>query len=115
MSKVLLIDTSSNKEIKVGIRIDGEEYVIKQKIGHQKAQVVLPMIDKLLGQHSLRLQDIQSIEVNARSGSFTGIRVGMSIVNALSFALNIPVLRSLGLPRQVGVAQDGDKIRPVAI
>jgi len=92
MSRVLLIDTSSNKEIKVGIRIDEEEYVIKQKIGHQKAQVVLLMIDKLLGQHSLRLQDIQSIEVNARSGSFTGIRVGMSIANALSFSLGIPII-----------------------
>ena len=34
---------------------------------------------------------IDAIEVNAGPGSFTGLRVGASIANALSFALGIPV------------------------
>ncbi|EKD65038.1 MAG: hypothetical protein ACD_50C00208G0010, partial [uncultured bacterium] len=31
------------------------------------------------------------IEVNTHPGSFTGIRVGMAIANALGFALKIPI------------------------
>ena len=91
MQKALLIDASSNKEIKVGIRIDKKEYEMRKKIGYQKAQVVLPMIDKLLRQYVIGIRNLTSIQVNTGHGSFTGIRVGMSIANALSFALKIPV------------------------
>lgn len=91
MEKVLLIDSSSNIEIKVGLRINGEDHIMKKKIGSQKAQVVLPMIDKLLKLQAVGLKDFNSIEVKTESGSFTGIRVGLSIANALSFTLKIPV------------------------
>ncbi|OGH13093.1 MAG: tRNA (adenosine(37)-N6)-threonylcarbamoyltransferase complex dimerization subunit type 1 TsaB [Candidatus Levybacteria bacterium RIFCSPHIGHO2_01_FULL_38_26] len=87
----LIIDTSNNKEIKVGIRIEGKERLLKQKINYQKAQVALPMIDELLKQQDLGLKDLTSIEVNTHPGSFTGIRVGMAIANALGFALKIPI------------------------
>lgn len=91
MDRILLIDTSSNKEIRIGLRIDAKEHIITQKIGYQKAQVVLPLIDKLLNKQRLKITDLNSIEINARHGSFTGQRVGMSIANALSFALKIPI------------------------
>ncbi len=87
----LLIDTSSNKEITVKLKIKDQEYMIKRKIGKNKAQVALPTIDKLLNQQGLTLKDLTSIRINTSSGSFTGIRVGMAIANALSFALEVPV------------------------
>lgn len=87
----LLIDTSSNKEIKVGIRKKAKEYLLKRKIGRRKAQAILPMIDKILQQQEVSLKDVSAIKVNVRRGSFTGIRVGMAISSALSFALKIPV------------------------
>ncbi len=87
----LLIDTSSNKEIKVGLVIDGKKYAMKRKINSRKAQVVLPMIDTLLKKHNLKLSQLEKIEVNTGPGSFTGIRVGLSVANALSFLLKIPI------------------------
>ena len=87
----LLIDTSSNKEITVKLKIKDQEYMIKRKIGKNKAQVALPTIDKLLNQQGLTLKDLTLIRINTSSGSFTGIRVGMAIANALSFALEVPV------------------------
>jgi len=91
----LMIDTSSNKQIIVGLRVNEKQHWIKKKIGNNKTQIVLPMIDKLLRQHKVSLKDLRSIEVNAGPGSFTGIRVGMAIANALSFALKIPAKPSL--------------------
>lgn len=85
----LLIDTSSNKVIKVGLRIDEKEYVLTRKVNFQKAQVVLPLIDELLKKHHLKLSQLEKIEVNSGPGSFTGIRVGLSVANALRFALSI--------------------------
>ena len=88
---VLLIDTSSNQIIKVGLRIDKKTDIIEQKIDKQKAQVVLPLIDKLLSKHKLKLAEITSIEVNIGPGSFTGLRVGIAIANALGFLLKVPI------------------------
>jgi len=91
MGKILLIDTTSNKEIKIGIKKEDKTYFLKQKINYQKAQAALPMIDKLLKRHRLSLKDLTLIRVNTRPGSFTGVRVGIAIANALSFVLKIPV------------------------
>lgn len=88
---VLYIDTSSNKEIIVGIELNKKKDEIRQNITTQKAQVVLPLIDKLLKKHHLKLAEIDSINVNTGPGSFTGLRVGISIANALSFSLEIPI------------------------
>ena len=88
---ILTIDTSGNKVIRVGLKKGNIKDVLEEKIKVHKAQSTLPLIDKLLKKHELRAKDINHIEVNTGPGSFTGIRVGMAIANALSFALKIPV------------------------
>ncbi|MEK7518223.1 MAG: L-threonylcarbamoyladenylate synthase [Patescibacteria group bacterium] len=87
----LFIDTSSRKVITAKLKIEGKEYTQKRKIENQKAQVVLPAIDSLLKKHKMTLEDIGEIEVSTVPGSFTGLRVGMAIGNALSYVLKIPV------------------------
>jgi tRNA threonylcarbamoyladenosine biosynthesis protein TsaB len=91
MTCTIHIDTTSNQQIKVGLTIDEQEYLINLPTNHQKAQVVLPLIQKILQQHNLQLANIQKITVNPGPGSFTGVRVGLSIANALGFLLKIPV------------------------
>lgn len=88
---VLFIDTASNQEIVVGLTIDGKAYELRNKIDRQKAQVVLPMIDQLLKESQLTLQDLTALEVATGPGSFTGLRVGVAIANALAYVLNIPI------------------------
>lgn len=88
---VLIVDTSDNKEIEVGLRINGKEDVITQKSDMWKAQAVLPLIQKLLTKHRLTLHDITAIELNEGPGSFTGLRVGASIANTLGTWLKIPI------------------------
>jgi tRNA threonylcarbamoyladenosine biosynthesis protein TsaB len=94
MKNVLIIDTTNNKEMTVGLRIDGKEIIEKRPLDTRKAQVVLPMLEEMLTKHKLGLKDITKIEVNPGPGSFTGIRVGLSIANTLGFLLNIPVNRN---------------------
>lgn len=55
------------------------------------SQVLLPLIVKLLQAAGCKLQDLKGIEVEKGRGSFTGLRVGVSVANALGFALGIPV------------------------
>ena len=87
----LFIDTSSNQEIKIGLAIDKKTYWMRRSIGRERAQVVLPMIDALLQKHNVALHTINSIKVHTGPGSFTGLRVGISVANALAWTLKIPV------------------------
>jgi len=91
MHTILLINTSDNKEIKVGLIIDGKEYIVKQPLDQRKAQVVLPLIEQVLQKHKLTLKDITGIQINPGPGSFTGIRVGLTIANTLAFLLKVPL------------------------
>lgn len=91
MKVVLCIDTSNNKEIVVGLKIDGKEDLRKQIPNHRKGQIVLPMIQTALEDHKLQLKDLTAIEVNPGPGSFTGLRVGITIANTLAQLLQIPI------------------------
>ena len=99
MKIILLIDTTSNKTIKVGLKRHGKEFMVEQELDKQKAQIVLRLIDKLLRKHNLKLKDIEAIQINPGPGSFTGIRVGLTIANTLAFLLKIPLNgKSVGEP-----------------
>ena len=87
----LILDTANNKKITVGLIIDDKKDTQTKNIINNNTQVILPMIDSFLKKHSLSPKDISEIKINAGPGSFTGLRVGITIANALSFALKVPV------------------------
>lgn len=83
----LEIDTSNSERIIVvfdEIRIETDS-----RIG--KSQQLLEIISQEMEKRGKVLQDITEIEVNLGPGSFTGLRVGVSVANALGWALGIPV------------------------
>jgi tRNA threonylcarbamoyl adenosine modification protein YeaZ len=89
---VLKINSTNKEEIIIELtdpknrRLN--KLVQKQKLG---SQVLLPMIVKILKKNKLSFNDLTGIEVNPGPGSFTGTRVGVSVANALGYALNLPV------------------------
>lgn len=88
----LKIDTTKRKEVIVELvdKKSGKVDKLKktQKLG---SQVLLPMIVKILKKNKLKFSDLTAVEVNVGPGSFTGIRVGVAVANALGYALNLPV------------------------
>lgn len=86
---ILHIDTSKRNEVKVAVKFNNKLY--KKTVKNIQSQNVLQLIDKLLKEKKFKLKDIKEIEVKTGPGSFTGLRVGISVANALGFALNIPV------------------------
>lgn len=89
--KKIYIDTTDNKKVFVRLTIDGKEFVKEKEVAARSAQLVLPLIEELLKEHSITVRMLDEVEVNEGPGSFTGVRVGVSIANALAFALGIPV------------------------
>jgi len=91
MSVTLFIDTSAINTAKVAVSIDGKRFEKTSESKILKSQMVLPMIEEILAQHKLKLTDITAITVFTGPGSFTGLRVGATVANALGYLLDIPV------------------------
>ena len=87
---ILYIDTSEAKKIKVQLKSDSikKTLIIENQPG---SQALLPAIVKILKQQKITLGQIKAIEVHTGPGSFTGLRVGVAVANALSYALKLPV------------------------
>jgi tRNA threonylcarbamoyladenosine biosynthesis protein TsaB len=90
-SLTLFIDTSDMNTAKIAIERAGKKYEKTSQSRIMKSQMILPLIEELLGEKTLTLSDITAITVVTGPGSFTGLRVGIAIANTLSKLLNIPV------------------------
>ena len=91
MKKILSIDTSNSKQIQVSLTIGKTVYSHSSDATALKSQIVLLLISKILDENKLKPEDLTQIEVNLGPGSFTGIRVGVSVANTLGTFLKIPV------------------------
>lgn len=74
--------------------LDGEKSrIIAESFVNTKqthSQTLLPMVEDMLKNSGVTLEQIDRIAVTSGPGSFTGIRIGVSAVKGLSYALNIP-------------------------
>ncbi|PIY94169.1 MAG: hypothetical protein COY68_04070 [Candidatus Levybacteria bacterium CG_4_10_14_0_8_um_filter_35_23] len=87
---ILSINTADSNKILISLNINRvkKEVSTENKKG---SQVILLMIDQLLKKNSLNIHNISEIKVNTGPGSFTGLRVGVSVANTLASSLKIPI------------------------
>lgn len=62
----------------------------------QLAETINNKIEKLLQQAHKTPDDLGGIVCFAGPGSFTGLRIGLSVANALAYALQIPIIAAGG-------------------
>jgi tRNA threonylcarbamoyladenosine biosynthesis protein TsaB len=95
--KLLTIRTDK-PEAEVGIYEDDTQQTYHVWPAHrQLAETIHSTIQDVLKNQSLELSDIEAIVCYKGPGSFTGLRIGLSVANALADSLNIPI---------VGIAND---------
>lgn len=89
----LVIDTST-LNVSVGIQSkDGAfiYHVDHQEPKHQQSKLILKMILKALELAGLKPADIEEVAVGVGPGSYTGIRVGLTIAKIWSFSMQTPL------------------------
>lgn len=91
MPMTLYINTKDQKNVTVVLKKADKELDFMSDQNEFGSQILLPLIQKLLEKNSLEFKDLTAIEVETGPGSYTGIRVGVSVANALGFSLGIPV------------------------
>lgn len=89
--KILAIDTS-NYALGVAL-LDGNqvigEYITNVKKNHSVR--AMPAIEKLMDDCDWKPTDLEKIIVAKGPGSYTGVRIGVTIAKTLAWTLNIPI------------------------
>lgn len=89
--KTLYIDTRDNNNIVVRLETEERKFEETSEARKERAQAALPMIERILTKAGIKLSDVDEIKVETGPGSYTGLRVGIAIANALSFGGNIKI------------------------
>lgn len=82
----LYLDTSTPETI---LKLDDIEY--RYNFDRDLAEKLLGFLRDKLAENNKTWQDISEITFMSGPGSFTGLRIGASIVNTLAHELNIPL------------------------
>lgn len=90
--KYLFVD-SATATLVVAIIVDGEiKYIFNEETGKDMSVMVMPIIKEAFSVCNIKPKDINKIFVTVGPGSFTGIRVGLTAVKVMAWALKIPVI-----------------------
>lgn len=87
----MYLDTSTPETI---LRLDNAEY--HWQSGRTLAEELLSFIRNKLALNHATFTDLTEISFMAGPGSFTGLRIGAAVVNALAHSLQIPLYNHHG-------------------
>ena len=89
--KILGIDTANG--LSVSLLCENEIFE-KTTTGGKgvTSQNIIPLVDCVLKENNLSLHEVDGIACVVGPGSFTGIRIGVSVANAFGFSLSKPLL-----------------------
>lgn len=108
--RILYIDTSSSY-LYAGIVSDRKLLCdIKKEFGHSLSEEALPYIVELFNKQNLKATDIDKIIVVNGPGSFTGIRIGITIAKVFAWSLNIPIVTISAL-EAMSISSQNETIR----
>jgi tRNA threonylcarbamoyladenosine biosynthesis protein TsaB len=91
---LLAVDTSGRNGSLTLVRAEPDEFEVLELIpltGRMYSAELIPSLQAALAHQNLRKTDLDGFAVASGPGSFTGLRVGISTVKALSEALHKPI------------------------
>ena len=85
MSNILVFDASSSW-CSVALSVNGTLYSAAEKQPRKHAQLIMPMIEGLCQQAGIQPNQLEGIAFGKGPGSFTGLRIAISVAQGLSLA-----------------------------
>jgi tRNA threonylcarbamoyladenosine biosynthesis protein TsaB len=94
---IILAIRTDKPEAEIALYDDAAELTHEVWYAHrQLAETIHTKIEALLKGKNKDWEDIQGIVCFAGPGSFTGLRIGLSVGNALAYSLSAPIVSAKG-------------------
>lgn len=91
MPRILALDTSSDA-CSVAL-MDGERTLSRFELAAKShTRRLLPMVDEVLAEAGWGLANLDVLAFGRGPGSFTGLRIGLGVIQGLAFARDLPVV-----------------------
>ena len=88
---------TDNPQAEIGLFDDKKELTyLKWQAHRQLAETIHKQVEALLERQGKLWHDIEGIVAFQGPGSFTGLRIGLSVANALAYSLQVPIVGSEG-------------------
>lgn len=92
---MILTIRTDKPEAEVGLYLDDERVAYTSWAAHRELSTTIhSVIDELLQSRQATIQDIRGIVYYKGPGSYTGLRIGAAVANALAVAEDIPLVQS---------------------
>lgn len=88
---ILFIDSSTEK-LRLWLKNGDLEVNFEKTLGREMAKNILAEIKEFLVENGASWQNLRGICVFAGPGSFTGLRIGVTVANTLADSLKIPII-----------------------
>jgi tRNA threonylcarbamoyladenosine biosynthesis protein TsaB len=88
---ILAIDTAT-EQCSVAINADGKTWSRVVPTARSHADMILPMLDELLVVAGMTLDQIDGLAFGRGPGSFTGVRIAVSVIQGLALARQLQVV-----------------------
>jgi len=89
--RVLALDTAT-EACSVALVIDTGVIGRYAEVGHGHAEQILGMVSAVLGEAGIPLGGLDGIAAGIGPGSFTGVRISVSVAQGLAFGAGLPVI-----------------------
>lgn len=94
---IILTIRTDKPESEIGLFNKDKQLAYETWQAHrQLAETIHIKIKKLLESPDYSLKDIKAVVIFKGPGSFTGLRIGISVANALAVSLQIPIVSETG-------------------
>lgn len=95
--KAVLTIRTDKPEAELGV-YDGQKQLAYEtwQAHRELAETIHHKLEEILNKSSSSLDDIGGIVAFKGPGSFTGLRIGLSVANALAYGLQVPIVASGG-------------------
>ena len=93
----ILVIRTDKPEAEVGLYDNDKKLVYYSWPAHrQLAETIHKKLQELLSSQSMDWPDIGGIVCYKGPGSFTGLRIGLTVANSLSYGLGVPIVGATG-------------------
>lgn len=104
MTRILAVETST-QACSAALLFEAEHRESLRLESNRHAEILLPMVRELLAEAECGFEQLDAIAFGSGPGSFTGLRIGISVAQGLAFGLDrpvVPISSLLALAARVG-------------
>jgi tRNA threonylcarbamoyladenosine biosynthesis protein TsaB len=92
MALILNIETAT-EICSVSLAENGHQILLTEDPdGQQHAKLLTVFINELFGKSNLSVKQLSAVAVSMGPGSYTGLRIGVSVAKGIAYAANIPLI-----------------------